>query len=139
MSKAPKLQPGAMAGGMTMKVPTAEAGRSDWQKARELRMALREEFAAKASTPDNSSARTSGESDALAAGWLKQRIATELLGDTLTAPWEIDDTALFERLASLIKGTSATGTQGSDAELEVGDDSKARQEENQRQEGSTLP
>ena len=112
MSKAPKFQ-GGMQGGMA-KTPSAEAGRSGWQKARQLRLAIREEAASRAGTPD---VVTKGDSETMAAGWLKQRIATELLGDKLAAPWEIDDNALFERLVSLVGGQKGTAkSKGSIAE-----------------------
>ena len=105
MSKAPKLHAGGMQSAMN-KVPSAQDGRSGWQKVRSVRMAIREEAALRTNVPDTSH----GSSEAaMAAGWLKQRIATELLGDNLTAPWEIDDTVLFERLASLIGSTSMGG------------------------------
>jgi len=35
--------------------------------------------------------------------WLKQRLACDLLGDSVRAPWEIDEEELFHRLAGLVR------------------------------------
>ena len=40
--------------------------------------------------------------------WLKQRLACELLGDSVRAPWEIDEEEIFSRLASLLQSATAT-------------------------------
>ena len=102
MNKSPKLVNMGVAPGLVKSTTSAASRRSSWQK---LQTSIRHSDprlipATSATGLDSSDDRNSG-------GWLKQRIATELLGDAPCAPWEIDETVLFERLASLITSASS--------------------------------
>lgn len=55
--------------------------------------------------PVPGSARPSGPSGSHSE-YFKQRVATELLGDEIKAPWDIDEERLFRRLAGILKAAT---------------------------------
>jgi len=65
------------------------------------------------SAAEEEEAGADGISRLQAAEWFKQRVACELLGDPLTAPWDIDEDHLYARLSVLF--ADASGCPGSSA------------------------
>ena len=107
-SKSPKLL-----GGQS----SAEAYRPTsrgWQQARKMKGegGLLAAARSGSSSPgrEASAAGSAGAGAAAAASpadWLKQRLAHELLGDAVVAPWQIDEDMLFSRIESLLASANA--------------------------------
>lgn len=110
VGKAPKA-PSALTPDGLQPLGASPTGRAHWQKLRRMRGELSTlQSSARSST---SSRRTSsdlpngGHVQAETAGWFKQRIACELLGDEPRAPWELEEDVLFERLSLLVSQARA--------------------------------
>ena len=81
--------------------PTQRAG---WQKLRKFKQMNTPGGSKVVATPGGTALAPAGEGGATSAAsdWFKQRVAVELLGDSPSAPWEIEEEALFHRLSTLV-------------------------------------
>ena len=90
---------------------TSPSRRASWQKLRKCKADAAQSVAALAPRTSLAVSVGGGSSDggggASEADWLKQRIASELLGDAPCAPWEIEEDVVFERLRHLIAQASS--------------------------------
>lgn len=115
--KSPKAATVKKAGGYltTTSVPTAATPsrmhisptqRASWQKLRKFKALNTPGGSAVPADTPTPRATVDHTPISSQSNWFKQRVATELLGDAPSAPWEIDDEALFHRLECLVAQAS---------------------------------